>query len=101
MSVQLSVTFLPFQIHKGFSFAIAAVVRAIQQKISGLDPSSDTPDPRYLKLLTVSSFSPLSAFDSIGVVGHPLGFHLHTVKFSGGSRNFKTGARSTLIIVSS
>ena len=38
----------------------AAVVWAIMARISGLDPSSEMIAPRYLKLLTQSSFSPLA-----------------------------------------
>jgi len=50
--------FLSFQ--TGLSFVRAAVVCAILERISGFDPSSDMSDPRYLKLLTVASFSPLT-----------------------------------------
>ena len=39
-----------------FSLVTAAVVWAILDSTSGLDPSSDTRAPRYLKLQTVSSF---------------------------------------------
>ena len=53
---KLSVMFLPFQI--GLRFVMAAVVFAILERIAGLDPSSESTDPRYLKLLTVSSFLP-------------------------------------------
>ena len=53
---KLSVMFLPFQI--GLRFVMAAVVFAILERIAGLDPSSESTDPRYLKLLTVLSFSP-------------------------------------------
>ena len=42
----------------GFSLVSAAVVCAILENISGLEPSSDTTEPRYLKLVTVSSFCP-------------------------------------------
>ena len=37
-----------------FSLVIAAVIWAILESTSGLDPSSDTISPRYLKLQTVS-----------------------------------------------
>ncbi|KAF6040827.1 hypothetical protein EB796_000860 [Bugula neritina] len=50
--------FLSFQ--TGLSFVRVAVVCAILERISGFDPSSGTTDPRYLKLLTVPSFSPLT-----------------------------------------
>ena len=39
-----------------FSLVTAAVVWAILEITSGLDPSSDTIAPRHLKLQTVSSF---------------------------------------------
>ena len=39
-----------------FSLVNAAVVCAIPQSISGLEPSSVITEPRYLKLVTVSSF---------------------------------------------
>ena len=40
----------------GFSLLNAAVFCAILESISGLEPSSDTTEPRYLKLVTVSRF---------------------------------------------
>ena len=42
--------------HTGFSFVRAAVTC----EISGFEPSSETIDPRYLKLVTVQSFCPLT-----------------------------------------
>ena len=42
----------------GFSLVNAAVVCAIRESISGLEPSSVITEPRYLKLVTVSSFRP-------------------------------------------
>ena len=49
---------LSFQI--GFSLVNAAAVCAILESISGLEPSSAITEPRYLKLVTVSSFCPFS-----------------------------------------
>ena len=46
--------FLSFQMT--FSLVTAAVVLAVLESTSGLDPLSDTIAPRYLKLWTVSSF---------------------------------------------
>ena len=46
-------------IQTGFNFVNAAVVCAILESISGLEPSSVILEPRYLKLVTVSSFCPL------------------------------------------
>ena len=41
----------------GFYLVNAAVVCAIIESISGLEPLSDTTEPRYLKLVTVSTTS--------------------------------------------
>ena len=41
--------------HTGFSLVNAAVVCAIPESISGLEPSSVITESRYLKLVTVSS----------------------------------------------
>ena len=46
-------------IKTGFSLVNAAVVCAILESISGLEPSSVITEPRYLKRVTVSSFCPL------------------------------------------
>ena len=43
-------------IQTGFSFVNAAVAYAILESISGLELSSAVTEPRYLKLVTVSSF---------------------------------------------
>ena len=47
-------------IQTGFSFANAAVACAVLESISGLEPSSVIPEPRYLKFVTVSSFYPFT-----------------------------------------
>ena len=47
-------------IQTGFSFVSAAVVCAILESILGLEPSSVITEPRYLKLVTVSSFCPFT-----------------------------------------
>ena len=52
--LELREIFLSFQ--TGFNLANAAVVCAILVSISGLEPSSFISEPRYLKLVTVSSF---------------------------------------------
>ena len=53
----------------GFSLVNAAVVFAILESISGLEPSLVITQPRYLKLVTVSSFCPFALiFDATGVV---------------------------------
>ena len=55
---ELTVMFLSF--HKGFNLVSAAVVCAILASISGLEPTSVIIDPKYLKLVTVSSLCPLT-----------------------------------------
>ena len=52
--LELKEILLSFQI--GFNLVNAAVVCAIVESISGLEPSSVITEPRYLKLVTVSSF---------------------------------------------
>ena len=42
-----------FSIQTGFSLVIAAVVCAILETLSGLEPSSILTEPRYLKLVSV------------------------------------------------
>ena len=44
----------------GFNLANAAVVCAILESISGFESSSDTTEPRYLKLVTASGFCPFT-----------------------------------------
>ena len=44
----------------GFNLVNAAIVCAILESISGLEPSSVMTDLRYLKLVTVSSFCPFT-----------------------------------------
>ena len=70
-------------IQTGFSLANAAVVCSILESISGLEPSLDITEPRYLKLVTVSSFCPFDlCVDATGVVCHQLGLlgtDLHAV----------------------
>ena len=72
-------------IQTGFSFVNAAVVCAILENISGLEPSSGITEPRYLKLVTVSGFCPFIFYlcvDATGFVCHQLGLlgtDLHVV----------------------
>ena len=54
--LELRETLLSFQ--TGFYLVSATVVYAILESISGLEPSSDTTEPKFLKLVTVSSFCP-------------------------------------------
>ena len=62
-------------IRTGFSLVSLAVFCAILESISGLEPSSVITEPRYLKLVTVSSFFlfTLISVDATGVVCHQLG----------------------------
>ena len=54
--LELREILLSFQ--TGFNLVNAAVACAILESISGLEPSSVITEPRYLKLVTVSSFRP-------------------------------------------
>ena len=61
---RISFTFDPrdmlLSLQMGFSFVRAAVACAILERTSGLEPSSETTAPRYLKLVTVPSFCPFT-----------------------------------------
>ena len=82
--LELMAMFLSLQMT--FSLVTATVVWAILESTSGLDPSSYTMAPRYIKLRTVSSVLGLFVFffcfffvygnvsaDAIGVICHQLG----------------------------
>ena len=56
--LELREILLSFQ--TGFNLVNAAVVCAIIESISGLEPSSVITEPRYLKLVTVSGFCPFT-----------------------------------------
>ena len=56
--LELREILLSFQ--TGFNLVNAAVVCAVLESISGLEPSSAITEPRYLKLVTVSSFCPFA-----------------------------------------
>ena len=60
----ISFTFDPrdmlLSLQMGFSFVRAAVACAILERTSGLEPSSETTAPRYLKLVTVLNFCPVT-----------------------------------------
>ena len=61
-------------VQTGFNLVNDAVVCAVLECISGLEPSSLITEPRYMKIVTVSSFSPFSlCVDATGVVCHQLG----------------------------
>ena len=70
-------------IQTGFSPVNAAVVYAILESISGLEPSSVISEPRHMKLVIVSSFCQFDpCVDATGVVCHHfglLGTDLHAV----------------------
>ena len=71
----------------GFNPVDAAVVCAILESISSLEPTSDITEPRYLKLVTVSSMSvyfdvlvdPSGVCQQLGL----LGTDLHAVSCGG------------------
>ena len=72
--LELREIFLLFQ--TGFTLVNDAVACAIMESISGLEPSSVITEPRYLKLVTVSSFCPFTLICCVGatcVVCHQLG----------------------------
>ena len=54
--LELREILLSFQ--TGFNLVNAAVVCAVLESISGLEPSSVITEPRYMKPVTVSSFCP-------------------------------------------
>ena len=56
--LELRELLLSFQ--TGFNLVNAAVVYAVLASISGLEPSSVTTEPRYLKLVSVSNFCPFT-----------------------------------------
>ena len=61
-------------IQTDFSLVNAAVVCAILESISGLEPSSIIAEPRYFKLVTASSFCPFTLiFVLIGTDLHAVG----------------------------
>ena len=84
--LELREILLSFQ--TGFSLVSAAVVCAILESISDLEPLSVITEPSYLKLVTVSSFCPftLICVDATGVVCHQLSLlstDLHAVGCGG------------------
>ena len=72
---------IPLTSQTGFSLVNAAVVCAILESISGLEASSDTTEPGYLKVVT-DSCCPFTAISSLmPLVYHQLGL-LGTVTHS-------------------
>ena len=67
--LELREILLSFQ--TGFNLVNAAVVFAMQESSSGLEPSCVITDPRYLKLVTTICFD--LCVDVTGVVCHQLG----------------------------
>ena len=61
---RISFTFDPrdmlLSLQMGFGFVRAAVACAFLERTSGLEPSSETTAPRYLKLVTVPNFCPFT-----------------------------------------
>ena len=79
---RISFTFDPrdmlLSLQMGFSFVRAAVACAILGRTSGLEPSSETTAPRYLKLVTVPNFCPFT-FTSLWM---PLALFVISLVFS-------------------
>ena len=69
---------IPLSFQTGFNPVNAAVASAIQENTLGLEPSSVISGPRYLKLVTVSSFYP---FTLISVL-MPMGLFVISLIFS-------------------
>ena len=84
----------------GFNFANAAVVCAILDSISGLEPLSAITEPRYLKIVTVSRFCQFNlCIDTTGVVCHQpgvFGTNLHATGCGGfvKTTNFSSSSSS-------
>ena len=74
-----------------FSFVRAALACAALDRISGLQPSSETTAPRYLKLVSV--LLPLSlSMDTTGAVCHQFGLlrtDLHLILCAGFVKTFR------------
>ena len=64
--LELREMLLSFQ--NGFNLVNAAVVCAILESISGLEPSSLITAPRYLKLVTVASFYPFTLIFNLRIL---------------------------------
>ena len=88
ISCILELTGILMSFQTGFSLVNTAVC-AILESISGLEPSSVMIEPRYLKLVKVSSFCPFIFYlcvDATGVACHQLGLlgiDLHAVGCGG------------------
>ena len=65
--LELREILLSFQ--TGFNLANAAVVCAVLESTSGLEPSSVITEPRYLKLVTVSSFCTFIFYLCVAALG--------------------------------
>ena len=83
----LEVREILLSIQTGFNLVNAALVCAMLESISGFEPSSVINEPRYLKLVTVSSFCPFNlCINATGIVCHQLGLlstDLHAVGCGG------------------
>ena len=52
-------------VQTGFNLVNAAVVCAVLESIAGLEPASVITEPRYLKLVAVSSFCPFTLISAL------------------------------------
>ena len=89
---RISFTFDPrdmfLSLRMGFSFVRVAVACAILERTSGLEPSSETTAPRYLKLATVPNFCPFTFISlwmslALFVISGLLGTNLHLIPCAG------------------
>ena len=102
---------IPLSFQTGFNLVSAAVVCAILESVSSLEPLSVITEPRYLKLMTVSSFCPLTLIrgNATGVICHQLGLlgtDFHAIvcggfvdKFSIISSSFLENVTSFFVVV--
>ena len=87
---RISFTFDPrdmlLSLQIGFSFVRAAVACAILERISGLEPSSETTAQRYLKLVTVPAVLPFCfSLDVICTISNQFGLlstDLHLIPYA-------------------
>ena len=100
---RISFTFDPrdmlLSLQTGFRFVRAAVACTILERTSGLEPSSETTAPRYLKLVTVPNFCPFTFISLWMPVCHQFGLlrtDLHFIPCAGFDETFSSSARASM-----
>ena len=84
----------------GFNLVSAAVVSAILESISGLELTSVISEPRYLKLVTVSSFCPFTLISVFMLQVWRLCRHTtNFARFSSPAKSLMSSAKQKLVIV--